>query len=205
MKRARLFVPAFVLVFLLGGCDSFFPSENAIDTLTLSPTNRFMKVNDTQQFKATATTVGGTSSDVSSSATWSSSNNTIATVSTTGLVTAKSAGNGVGTATITASSGGLQQTATITVTGSTLNSIAITPTNPTVTVGQTTQLLATGTFADNSTQNVTAFVTWASSDTTKATVSSTGLVTGVATGSPTVTATAQTTAAVTSTVTVTVQ
>lgn len=208
MKLVRLFVPVFVLTILLGSCDSFFPSESAINTLTLSPTNRFMKVNDTQQFTATATTIGGTTSDVSNSATWSSSNNSVATVSTTGLVTGKSAPSGLGTATITVSSGGVTQTAAITVTNSTLNSIVITPSSPTITTGSTQQLKATGTLADNSTLDITNLVTWASGDTTKATVSSTGLVTGVATTTSStvaITATANNGSAITGTVNVTVQ
>jgi uncharacterized protein YjdB len=204
MKLARIYIPFCVLVLLLGGCDGFFPSDSALDSITLAPTNRFMKVNDTQQFTATATTVGGTSSDISSTATWTSSNNSVATV-TAGLVTAKSAGTGLGTATITASSGGISKTAVVTVTAAALNSIAITPASPTVTVGATTQLKATGTLADNSTPDVTNFVTWASSDTSKATVSATGLVTGVAAGTATITATAQTGSAVTNSVSLTVQ
>src|SRR4051812_19865013 len=123
MKLTRLCIPLCLLVLLLGGCDEFFPSESSIDSITLAPTNRFMKVGDTQQFTATATTVGGASSNISSSATWTSSNNTVASVNA-GLVTANSAGTGIGTATITASSGGITKTAVVTVTAATLNSIA---------------------------------------------------------------------------------
>lgn len=70
-----------------------------------------------------------------------------------------------------------------------LVSIAVTPNNPTVTIGKTQQLTATGTYSDNSMQDLSTQVTWASSDTTKATVSSTGLVTGTGYGSATITAT----------------
>ena len=81
-----------------------------------------------------------------------------------------------------------------TVTGGTsaasLVSIAVTPNNPTVTNGKTLQLTATGTYSDNSTQDLSTQVTWASLDATKATVSSSGLVTGGASyGSTTITAT----------------
>jgi outer membrane protein assembly factor BamB/uncharacterized protein YjdB len=71
----------------------------------------------------------------------------------------------------------------------TLLSIAVTPNNPTVTVGKTKQLTATGSYSDGSTQDLTAQVTWESSDPAKATVSNTGLVTGENYGSTTVTAT----------------
>ena len=46
-----------------------------------------------------------------------------------------------------------------------LTSIAVTPANPTVTVGGTQQFTATGKYSDGSTQNLTSQVTWASSNT----------------------------------------
>lgn len=70
-----------------------------------------------------------------------------------------------------------------------LVSIAVTPGTPTISVSKSLQLTATGTFSDNSVQDVTAQATWASSDTTKATISPTGLVTGVDFGTTTITAT----------------
>jgi len=71
----------------------------------------------------------------------------------------------------------------------TLLSIAVTPTNPTITVGKTQQLTATGSFSDGSSQDMTTQVSWLSSDPTKATVSTTGLVTGQNGGSTTISAT----------------
>jgi outer membrane protein assembly factor BamB len=71
----------------------------------------------------------------------------------------------------------------------TLLSIAVTPNNPTVTVGKTRQLTATGSYSNGSTQDLTAQATWQSSDPAKATVGSTGLVTGQNYGSTTVMAT----------------
>jgi 6-phosphogluconolactonase (cycloisomerase 2 family)/uncharacterized protein YjdB len=73
---------------------------------------------------------------------------------------------------------------------SALTSISITPVNPTVPFGFTRQLLATGTFSDGSTADLTQSVNWDSSSSAAATVSSPGLVTGMATGSATITATA---------------
>jgi len=56
-------------------------------------------------------------------------------------------------------------------------SIAVTPANQSVAAGTPQQFTATGTFSDNSTQNLTNSVTWASSDTTIATISAAGLAT----------------------------
>lgn len=72
----------------------------------------------------------------------------------------------------------------------TLTSIQISPQNPSVTVGATTQLTAAGVNSDGTRANLTN-VTWSSSATSVATVSPTGVVTGVSTGTATITATAQ--------------
>ncbi len=72
----------------------------------------------------------------------------------------------------------------------TLQSIAITPTDPSVAKDLTQQLTAMGTYSDGTTVDITASSTW-SSDTTAAStvVSSTGLVTAVDVGSSVMTAT----------------
>lgn len=74
------------------------------------------------------------------------------------------------------------------VAGPTLVSIAITPTNPTLSVTATTNLTAIATYSDNSTQNVTSTATWASAIPAVAMVSSAGVVTGVAAGTANITA-----------------
>jgi hypothetical protein len=71
----------------------------------------------------------------------------------------------------------------------TLNSIALTPRNPTIQAGGTQSFTATGTYSDNSTQNITTQVTWSSSNTTAATVNASGVATGVAGGTSTIKAT----------------
>jgi Domain of unknown function (DUF4082)/Bacterial Ig-like domain (group 2)/Putative Ig domain len=73
--------------------------------------------------------------------------------------------------------------------GPTLVSIAVTPANPTVTVGGTQQFTATGTYSDASTQNLTTQVTWASSSTAVATVNAGGLATTASAGTTTISAT----------------
>ena len=69
-----------------------------------------------------------------------------------------------------------------------LVSIAVTPANPSIGKGATQQFTATGTYSDNSTQNLTSSVTWGSTNTAAATITSAGLATGVATGSTTISA-----------------
>jgi Domain of unknown function (DUF4082)/Bacterial Ig-like domain/Bacterial Ig-like domain (group 2)/Putative Ig domain len=75
------------------------------------------------------------------------------------------------------------------VSGATLTSIAVTPANPTIQIGATQQFTATGTYSDNSTQNITGQVAWTSSKTSVATVNSAGLATAVSAGNAAISAT----------------
>lgn len=73
--------------------------------------------------------------------------------------------------------------------GVTLTQLAVTPDGVGVAPRQTQQFIATGTFSDGSTQNLTSQATWTSSDAAIGTVDPLGLATAVATGTTTVTAT----------------
>jgi len=103
-------------------------------------------------------------------------------------------GAGVGTSIITATSGIVSGSTTLTVTPAVLESISsISPAYPAIPKGTTQQLTASGMFSDNSLQDVTASVTWSSSDTGVATISNTagtiGMATSVENGAATITAT----------------
>lgn len=67
-----------------------------------------------------------------------------------------------------------------------LTAITITPASPSIATGASQQFSATGTYSDNSTQNITTSVSWTSSDTSKATISNTGLATAVTAGTTTI-------------------
>lgn len=117
--------------------------------------------------------------------TWASSNETVATVSN-GTVT----GVAPGTATISATAAGKRGELVVSVTAVPVGSVAVTPDTATIAVGATRQLSAA--VRDPSGGALTGrAVTWASSDTTKARVSSTGQVTGVAAGTATITASSE--------------
>jgi hypothetical protein len=70
-----------------------------------------------------------------------------------------------------------------------LESISITPENPSITLGATRQLTATGNLSNGTTRDMTNEVTWGTADIAVATTSSQGLVTSVSEGTTTVTAT----------------
>jgi uncharacterized protein YjdB len=136
----------------------------------------------TVPLSSTATvTAAVTPSGASQAVTWSSSNSSVATVNASGVVTGVTAG----TAYIIATTGKFKDSTLATVSKIAVTGIAITQTTISVAIAGTSQLTATFTPTNASNQAVT----WISSDTTIATVSSTGLVKGISTGTATITVT----------------
>jgi uncharacterized protein YjdB len=159
-------------------CGDFFPSPKAIVAITISPTSGAVKPGATQQFTATGTLGNNQTQDVTGQVNWSSSNAAVATINQAGLASGVALGN----ATIQAKSSNVIATATLTV--SNVTAITITIASTTIITGGTTQATA----VDQSSNNITNTVTWTSSDTSVATVSSTGVVSGVSIGSANITA-----------------
>ena len=126
--------------------------------------------------------------DVSSTFTWTSSNTSVATVGSNGVVT----GVGKGTATITAKYGETTLTGTVTVTPAYTYELVLNRTSMSMAKGATGTIVATyKTYADGvleSSTNVTSTATWSSGNTSVATVSG-GTVTGQGVGTATITAT----------------
>ncbi len=149
-----------------------------IVSVAVTPPSANLAIGGTQQLMATATLDDMTTQDVTATAMWTSASDPTATVSAGGLVTGRSAGM----TTITASINGVSGTATITVRAPALQSISVTPISPTLAVGVTQQFRATGIFNDGSTSDLTAAVTWTSSDPTVLTVAMGGLARAVAGG-----------------------
>jgi uncharacterized protein YjdB len=136
-------------------------------------------------FTATGTYSDGSSKDVSSLVAWSSSDQGVVTVGSSGSAT----GLAVGTADVVARLGDVSGSASLDVTGATVQALAVTPASKTLAAGEQQRFAATATLSDGSTQIVTAQVSWTTSDAATATITSAGLLTAKAKGSATVTAT----------------
>ncbi len=182
----------------LAGC-----TNPLVDTLTVSPTTQSVIVGQSAQFTATGTVGHGsnhpsTTSNVTDTATWTSSVPGVATVSSQGVAT----GVGAGTTTITASINGYtgvtSASAVLTVSGSsggvgpgtTVVSLAVIPSSQSVAVPtQTAQFLAIGTTSTGQTVDVTNAAVWSSSSQQIATIgANTGFATAVGQGTTTITA-----------------
>lgn len=156
-----------------------------VASVTVTPAAASIIVGTTQQL--TAVTLDANNATLTGrSVAWTTSDQTKATVSSSGLVT----GVGVGAASITATSEGRSGTATVTVVAVPVAAVTVSPGTVSLTVGATQQLSATPRDAGG-TALTGRSVSWTSSDQTKATVTQSGLVTALAVGTATVSATSE--------------
>ena len=150
-------------------------------SVSLNKTSTELIEGNTMQLTATVLPSNATNKTV----TWSTSNSSVATVSSNGLVTAKAVGNATITA-MTTDGSNLSASCSVTVTQNVLaTSITLNKTSAVLTEGNSTQLTAT-VLPSNATNKT---VTWTTSNSSVATVSSNGLVTAKAPGTATITAT----------------
>src|SRR6266566_1401407 len=156
-----------------------------VNSVTVTPASASIQQGQTVQLTATPKDANGNALS-GRVVTWSSSNTSVASVNTGGFVTSSAAGS----ATITAASEGKSGTSAITVTSVPVASVTVSPAPASVPAGQTLQLTATPKDA-NGNPLTGRVVSWSSSNTSVATVSSSGLVSGVVAGSATITATSE--------------
>jgi uncharacterized protein YjdB len=159
-----------------------------LSSIAVTPASVSLIAGNTQQFTATGTYSDGSTVNLTSAVTWSSSTTAVATINAAGLATAASAGS----TTITATDGSVSGTASLSVTAPpppTLSTIAVTPASASIAAGSTQPFTATATYSDGSTSNITSTATWASSNNAVATVNASGVATGVSAGSASISAT----------------
>ncbi len=156
------------------------PSEIKVNKITLNKTTASVTKGKTLQLTATVTPGNATKKEVK----WSTSNKNVAMVSPSGLVTAKSAGTA--TITCTAQDGsGVKATCKITVKNPVVKVTKVTLNKTTATLAPKETLTLKATVAPTNATNKA--VTWKSSNTKIATVSSSGKVTAKAAGTVTIT------------------
>src|SRR5438874_9842893 len=95
MRRVLLMSTMFVVMGFLSACGGGSQSTSTnpvLQSVQVSAPSSDLTVGQTQQMKAMGAYNTGTSQDLTSSATWNSSDSTVATVSSGGTLTAKAAG-----------------------------------------------------------------------------------------------------------------
>ena len=177
----------------VSGSTTLTVTPAALVSIAVTPPSPTLAKGTHQQFTATGIYTDNSTQNLTTTVAWSSSDQTIASISNASGSNGLEVGVGTGSVTITAAMGTVFGTASLTATAATLVSVGVTPTNPSIASGTTEPFTATGTYTDNSTQNLTASVSWTSSDNTVASVSnasgSNGLASGIGLGSVTITVT----------------
>ena len=162
---------------VLDGIGSNAINLNVVDTqlvkIQLSPTVKEMNVGVKAQFDAIGHYSDGDSHEINQTASWVSSNPSVATVSKTGEVTAHNEGQAN---ILTWKNGVSSSEAIVNVKTSVLNSIQLSPALKQLTVGSEIQLTAQATYANNEVHDITLDSAWRSSNTNVATVTPDGIV-----------------------------
>ena len=191
---------AFLILFIgvLSGCNNSTdlpPEKPALVSIEIAPSTPEIAIGTSKKFTATGIYQDSSTRDITSSVNWDSSDTNIVTISNDGATQGSATALETGTVTISAthSETDIKAETTLTVTPAVLIELGITPTNPTIALGMTTQFTATGTFSDSTTQDMTASVDWLSDEDTIAPVgndvTNKGLANGMTAGRATITAT----------------
>ena len=138
------------------------------------------------QFKAQGVYTDGSTRDLTSSVSWSSSPQGVVRINTSGLAT----GLKMGTATVNARSESITGAGTLTVSAALLTSIAVTSDKVMMPLGTAQQMTAIGTYSDGSTRDLSNSVSWSSASHQIVEVSSSGLASAKALGTAVVSASA---------------
>jgi uncharacterized protein YjdB len=160
-------------------------SAGAVASVAVTPNPVALNVGDSQQLTATAKDASGTLI-TGKSASWTTADANVATVSASGVVKAV----GPGSTSVTATIDGVSGSTKVDVTLIPVAKVTLSPNPLDLTVGGTAPLTATLQDAAN---NVLGgrLIAWTSSDTRIATVDNAGNVTGVKKGNATITATSE--------------
>jgi hypothetical protein len=153
--------------------------------IAIAPTAGTLPLGISQRFAATGTFADGHSADVTHAVTWMSGTPAVADIgAASGLADALTPG----LTAITATSGAVSGTLSLTTVAATIQSLAVAPDTLQTGVGITRHFVATGTFSDGSVSDVSASATWSTQAGGIALVSN-GAASGLAPGSTGVTAT----------------
>lgn len=161
-------------------------------SLEIRPASLSVPLGNTPQFTATGTYNDSSTHDLTALVTWGSSDVAVAKVSNSDGSNGKVTTMATGSSVITATSGIVSSSATLTVSAATLVSITITPVNPSTPLKTPLQFSATGSYSDASSHDITTTASWSSSVTSVATVGNStgnrGLATPLFAGTTTITA-----------------
>jgi hypothetical protein len=147
----------------VSGQTTFTVTAAALTGITVTSPYSSRPKGYTEQFTATGSYTDGTTANITTNVTWSSSNDSILSmdnVTNKGRGTASS--SNMGSVTVTATLSGVSGTKDFSVVSAVVTSLTVSPSTASSAVGTTRQYTATGTFSDASVQDITSSVTWKS-------------------------------------------
>ena len=163
---------AFAALILAAGCSSATAPSTGVATVIVTGNGSLNGIFVGDQVQLTTTPYDYYGQIVNVSATYSTGNASVATVTAGGVISAVAAGS----TNITATAGGKNAQVPVTVDGNITKTVTLTPTPFTMQIGHTSVVSAfVATTLGNPAKNKT--LTWSSSDATKASVDSQGTVT----------------------------
>lgn len=172
-------------------------SNAPLQSINITPNTASVALGIQKQFTALASFSDGIQ-NITNSAIWMSSNQSVAYVNNTGIASTIATGN----TSISAKFNNITSTiSNLNVSSATLSSLVVAPSTANLVAGQKQQFTANGVFTNGSVQNYSSSSGWTSSNANIITINSTGLATAISPGSATITATY---AGISSTSTVTV-
>lgn len=164
-------------------------STATVTSLTIAPAAPTVAKGLSTQFSVSGLFSDATTQDLTIDATWASSAPTVASVSDVAGSKGLSRALAAGATTISATFGGISGTTLMTVTEPVLQSITVTPANPSILTLSTQSFKATGNFSDGSTSDITSQVAWSSSQTGFASITAAGTASALTQGTTTIGAT----------------
>jgi hypothetical protein len=172
----------------VSGTANLIVESSALNEIDISPSNPSVP----QQISTNLTALGkfadGSTQNLTTVVTWTSSSASVATVSNAGGLKGIVTGETPGTSTIGAVFAGQVGSTTLQVTNATLTALAIVPTSPSIALGTSQYLAAKGTFSDGSVMDLSTQVVWTSSNANVAVINTQGLASSVSSGTTTITA-----------------
>lgn len=187
MRLIHSFIAPLAIALFLAGCggEGSTSSSAKLASIAITPASASIAKGLTVNFTATGTYTDKTTADITSQVTWASINATVASISGMGVAT----GVAVGGAAVTATLDNITSPAApFTVTAAMVTGISISPSAPSSPLGTPVTFTANAAYSDGTIGDIFGAVTWTSSNTTVATLSSSGVASTLAQGSTTIAA-----------------
>lgn len=164
-----------------------------LTSIEISPEAATIAQGTTVQYEAEGTFSDDTTLDITDIVDWTSSDTDVGVINAEGLATGVTPGEVEIKASFDVDDDTISATATLTVTNAVIDSISVTPENSTIEEGENQQFTATGTFSDDSEQDITDLATWLTINNAVGTISnspnSRGLFVSIDTGNTIIQAT----------------